>query len=166
MLFSINFKKTDKNVDVSLINPFIEATLNVLQTTSSVDGRTLAPYVKQDATSLGPVTGRIHLTGDPEGSVGITFSEDCILKAVSTMFGETITVINEEITDAVGEIGNMICGQVTNALAQSGVERKARMRDVLSGPSHIVSHFEGQQVVAVPFETQAGAFYIEICFAG
>jgi chemotaxis protein CheX len=52
------------------------------------------------------------------GSAAISFSEKSILGIVSAMFGENMTEIDEEITDAVGEISNMVASHVTTKLAE------------------------------------------------
>ncbi|TWI71180.1 chemotaxis protein CheX [Desulfobotulus alkaliphilus] len=151
-------------MDASLINPFIEAGLKVMKTTATLDGRTQAPYIKKNKKCLGPVTGCIRMTGSPKISIALSFSESCILTVVSRMFGEELTEINDEIKDAVGEMMNMICGQVNNTFGQSGISRKAAFEQVLSGPDHLVEHGEEGPVLAVPIKTESGDFFIEILF--
>ena len=98
-------------MDVQLINPFINATLKVLETMAFVKAKAGKPFLKKDNTAKGDVSGIIGFTGETNGTVSVSFDESCILKIVSSMFGEEITEINSEITDAVGEITNMISGQ-------------------------------------------------------
>jgi len=66
------------------------------------------PYPKKDNIAQGDVSGVVGFTGDANGTVSVTFDELCILKIVSSMFGEEMTAINDEIADAVGELTNMI----------------------------------------------------------
>jgi chemotaxis protein CheX len=151
-------------VDAALINPFIEAVLNVMKTTATLEGRTQKPYLKENTTSLGPVTGCIRLTGNPKISLALTFSESCILSAVSHMFGEEMREINDEVRDAVGEMMNMVCGQANNSLAQAGISRKAAFDRVLSGKAHVIDHGASGPVLAVPIHTASGAFFMEVSF--
>ena len=107
-------------MDVQLINPFINATLKVLETMAFVKAKAGKPFLKKDNTARGDVSGIIGFTGETSGTVSVSFNESCILKIVSSMFGEEITEMNSEIADAVGEITNMISGQARKRLEELG----------------------------------------------
>jgi chemotaxis protein CheX len=150
-------------MDVSLANPFINATLNVLEIMAKVSCRVEKPYIKIDATARGDVTGLIGLSGVARGSVSVTFDEASILKIVSNLLGETIETINEEIRDAVGEITNMISGQARKELSEKGRIFKASIPTVITGKNHEIRHLTKDPVIAIPFITDEGRFMIEIC---
>nr|WP_303649935.1 chemotaxis protein CheX [Desulfobotulus pelophilus] len=135
-----------------------------MKTTATLEGRTQAPFIKKDSLALGPVTGCIRLTGSPKISLTLSFSESCILTAVSRMFGEDLTELNDEIQDAVGEMMNMICGQVNNSFAQSGISRKAAFDRVIAGEKHVIDHGGTGSVLAVPIQTESGSFTMEVFF--
>ena len=97
-------------MDVDLINPFIDATVHVLETMASTKAEAGKPYLKKDQVARGDVSGVIGLIGETSGTISVSFSEDSILSIVSNMFGEEMKELNEEIQDAVGEITNMISG--------------------------------------------------------
>ncbi len=149
---------------VELINPFIVATLSVLETSSSITTNPLDPYVKKDDVALGCVTGLINLNGEYTATVAITFTDSCILKIVSNMFGEEITKVDEDIFDAVGELSNMIAGQVSLTITEFGESLKATFDKVLSDTTHKIKHIVQKPVLAVPFSTESGEFTIEVSF--
>ena len=151
-------------MDANLVNPFIEATVSTLETTAQVQVKALKPYLKKEQGATGDITGVMEMTGDFSGSISISFSEKGILDIVSTMFGEEMTELNDEIKDAVGEIANMISGQVTNKLGEMGNSLKVSLAEVVMGPGQPIAHLEDKPVVALPFKTRAGKFTIEICF--
>lgn len=151
-------------MDANLVNPFIEATLTVLETTASTEAKAGTPFLKRNHAALGPVTGMINLTGEFKASIALSFDEKGILSIVSKMFGEELTELNDEIKDAVGEIANMISGQVTNSIATLGDSLKATMDDVIIAENHSIRHIGDFPVVALPFQTEFGDFTIEICF--
>ena len=95
-------------MDVKLIKPFINATINVLETMAFMTVEAGKPYVKTDNVAVGDVSGVLGLTGVANGTIAVTFEERCILKVVSNMFGEDMTELNNEIADAVGELTNII----------------------------------------------------------
>ncbi len=150
-------------MDVKLINPFIEGTLNVLSTMASTEAEAGKPYLKKDQVARGDISGIIGLTGETKGTISVSFTEKSILSIVSKMFGEEMTELNDEIKDAVGEITNMISGQARQKLEELGKTLKAAIPTVVMGKDHTISHMTEHQIVAVPFSTANGEFTIEVC---
>ena len=87
-----------------------------------------------------------------------------ILGIVSNMFEENIEEMNAEVTDAVGELTNMISGQARRKLEETGRKFEAAIPSVVTGKNHKIRHFTSGPIIAVPFSTDGGTFTIEICF--
>ena len=151
-------------MDVKFVNPFIIATLHVLDTIASVKAKAGKPYLKNDHVAHGDVSGVIGLTGEAIGTIAVSFSEKCIIHIVSRMFEEEITEINKEIEDATGEISNMISGYARQELEKIGKSLKAAIPTIIVGKNHSIKHFTHFPIVAIPFTTDAGDFAIEVCF--
>ncbi|PIE62640.1 MAG: chemotaxis protein CheX [Desulfobacter postgatei] len=151
-------------MDVTLINPFINATINVLETMAFVTVTADKPYLKKDNVAVGDVTGVIGLTGVAQGTIAVTFEEKCILAIVSNMFGEKIDTLNHDIADAVGELTNMISGQARRELDEMGKVFTATIPSVITGKKHTIRHYGGGPKIAIPFQTESGSFTIEVCF--
>jgi len=151
-------------MDVHFINPFIEATLNVLETMASTKAKAGKPYLKKDQVARGDVSGIIGLTGDTRGTISVSFTEKSILPIVSNMVGEKIKELNEEIKDAVGEITNMISGQARKRLDELGKPLRAAIPSVIMGKNHTITHVTTHPIIAIPFTTDNGEFTVEVCF--
>ena len=151
-------------MDVRLINPFITATLHVLETMASTKAEAGKPYLKKDEVARGDVSGVIGMTGETKGTVSVSFTEKSILAIVSNMLAEEIKELNEEIKDAVGEITNMISGQARKALEELGRPLKAAIPTVIMGKNHTITHVTTYPIIAIPFSTDNGEFTIEVCF--
>ncbi len=153
-------------MDVTLVNPFIEGALHILDTTAFVKVKPEAPFLKINSTSLGDISGLLEISGDLQGTAAISFSKKSILGIVSAMFGEEMTEVNEEITDAVGEISNMIAGHVTTKIAELDKKIKVKFTKVVTGTDEAISHIEsGSHVVVIPFSTTKGKVIIEVCYS-
>ena len=150
-------------MDANLINPFIDATLNVLGTMASTRAQAGKPYIKKDKVARGDVTGVIGLTGEAKGTISVSFSEKSILAIVSNMFGEGMKELNEEINDAVGELSNMISGQARKILEELGRTLHGAIPSVIMGKNHTLTHMTTSPVIAIPFSTDNGDFTIEVC---
>ncbi len=151
-------------MDVKLVNPFINATINVLETMAFVNVAAGKPYLKTDNIAVGDVSGVLGLTGVANGTISVTFEEKCILTIVSNMFGESMESLNHEIADAVGELTNMISGQARRELADVGKVFKAAIPTVITGRNHSITHYSEGPKIAIPFGTEGGKFTIEVCF--
>lgn len=151
-------------MDVKLVNPFINATINVLETMAFMTVDAGQPYLKKDNVAVGDVSGVLGLTGVANGTIAVTFEQKCILQVVSNMFGETMSELNSEIADAVGELTNMISGQARRELEEMGKVFKAAIPSVVTGRNHSITHYSNGPKIAIPFYTDNGEFTIEVCF--
>ncbi|MCG8633596.1 MAG: chemotaxis protein CheX [Desulfobacterales bacterium] len=153
-------------MDVTLVNPFIEGALHILDTTAFVKVKPEPPVLKTDSFLQGDISGLLEISGDLEGTAAISFSEKSILGIVSAMFGEEMLEINDEITDAVGEISNMIAGHVTTKIAELDKKIKVKFTKVVIGRNQTVEHIaSGSHVVRIPFRTTKGKVILEVCYA-
>ena len=155
-----------QTLDVKIINPFINATLNVLETMAFVKSEAEKPYLKKNNHAKGDVSGVVGFTGETNGTVFITFDESCIVKVVSNMFGEQINEINDDIKDAVGELTNMISGQARKELEEIGKVFQGSIPSVVSGKNHELLPMTKGPRIAIPFKTDFGSFTIEVAIDG
>lgn len=152
-------------MDASLVNPFIEGTLHILDTTAFVKVKPESPFLKKDRKALGDISGYLEISGDLIGSAAVSFSERSILGIVSAMFGEDMTEINDEIKDAVGEISNMVAGHVTTKLAELSKKVKVKFKEIKIGQDALIPHMDGAEyVLALPFKTTKGKVVIEVSY--
>lgn len=153
-------------MDVALVNPFIEGTLHILDTTALVKVKPEPPFLKGSAVHYGDISGLLTVEGDLDATVTISFTKKSILGIVSAMFGEEMTEINDEITDAVGEICNMVAGHVTTKIGELGKKVKVKFVKVVIGRNEEISHNEsGGHVLGLPFRTTKGKVLLEICYS-
>ena len=151
-------------MNIKFINPFIDTTIEVLQTMAFTESKSGKPYLKKGKRSSGDVSGLIGLTGDKtHGSFAITFTEDCIKAVVSNMLGEDYEEICAEVLDAVGELTNMISGGARAKLSEKGYIFNMAIPSVISGKAHVIVHLTDSPIIVIPFETENGKFFIEAC---
>jgi chemotaxis protein CheX len=149
---------------VEIINSFLEATVSVIKTMSSVDLAPGKPFLKKGSISTGDISGIVGMTGESEGSLSLSFSKECILHIVSSMFGEPFTEITEEVKDAVGEFTNMISGDARRRLETAGILYQGAIPSVITGPGHEIRHVTKDPIISIPFDSANGGFHLELCF--
>lgn len=150
-------------MDVRLINPFIESTLNVLSMMAQTEAFNKDLGVKTDKNTWGDVTGFIGLVGEKiNGNLMISFDAPSILAIVNRMLMvNTFTEINDEVVDAVGEITNMICGGAKAKLAEEGFVIEMATPAMIVGKDVRINQLTTTPIIRVPFETNEGKFVIE-----
>jgi chemotaxis protein CheX len=152
-------------VDVNIINPFLAASVNVLKTMARVEPKPGKPFVKKDHRALGDISAIIGITGAAQGSMALTFTESCIKMVVAALLSiELPKTVDDEVKDAVGELTNMICGDARRRLGEQGISLQAGIPTIVSGKNHQITHIHNGPRLAVPFETKAGGFIVEVAF--
>ena len=79
------------------------------------------------------------------------------------MLGEDFQEISKDIIDGAGELTNMIFGQAKVSLNQKGYGIQTAIPSVISGKNHTLSALTKGPVVVIPFSTESGPFYVEVC---
>jgi len=151
---------------VEYIQPFISATRKVLSTMAFMESKPKKPYLKTDAQfeQYGDISAVIELTGECRGSIGVAFSKDCVLRIANQMLGEEFPEINKDVSDMVGELVNMISGDARRELVKLGFNFTAGIPVLSKGDHHNLKHFVQDRVIVIPFQTDAGNFFIETAF--
>lgn len=123
------------------VNPFLASLMNVLKTMASLELKPQKPRIKKDEIARGDVSGLIGMVGpQTRGSMSITFDEALALEIMQNMLGERPNGLNEEVTDMVGEITNMVTGGAKRILAESGFDFDMATPVVVSGRGHTIRH--------------------------
>ncbi|MDH5543272.1 MAG: chemotaxis protein CheX [Nitrospinota bacterium] len=151
-------------MNADFVNPFLKATLNVLEMMAFVKPVAGKPYLKKDKVASGDISGVIGLTGATKGVVIISLSKEAALKIVGGMLGETLTELNDDIKDAVGEITNMISGDARRALSEKGHNFEAGLPSVITGKNHEIESITSGPTVAIPFTVDGAQFVVETSF--
>lgn len=156
-----------RNLDTEFINPFLNATMHVLKIQAQVEAVAGQIYRKKPNDHfVGDVSGIIGIVSDAfNGSVVISFPEKTFLNIISNMLGEEFTKLDKEIIDGAGEITNMIFGQAKIVLNEKGYGIKTAIPSVVTGKDHSLSALTKGPVVVIPFESEQGKFFVEICLS-
>ena len=147
------------------VNPFLSSLLEVMGTMAQTQLKPGKPQLKTNDKAYGDVSGLIGMVGpQTRGSFSITFEKSLALKIYQRMLGSETTEIDDDITDMVGEITNMVTGGAKRLLGEKGYDFDMATPAVVSGPNHTVSHKVKGAKITLPFTCPDGKAYIEICF--
>lgn len=166
-LKEVGLANKQSSLDVNFINPFLQATINVLQIqthTASKPGQ-ISRKNSRDRW-LGDISGVIGIVNPAfSGAVVISFPSKTFLTIMSRMLGEEFPELTKEIEDGAGELTNIIFGQAKTTLNSSGYAIQTALPSVVTGRDHAVLNMTQGPTVIIPFSSDAGDFFVEICMS-
>ncbi len=149
-------------MDVSVVNPFLEAAVNVFRNMFSLEVRAGKPRVVDDAEGHDwDLSGLIGLTGGAQGIVAIRLGKTLASGLVASS-GVDCAAGDDMVTGLVAELTNIVSGNATTAL--SGLDVEISPPVVVEGANHRIAWPRIAPVIGVPFETDKGPFEIDVCF--
>ena len=152
-------------MNVEFINPFLSSLMNVLETMAMTKLKPGKPSIKKEQVSKGDVSGIIGMAGpQTKGSLSVTFDEALALTIMERMLGERPESVNEEVTDMVGEITNMVTGGAKVTLGDKGYDFDMATPIIVSGKNHTINNKCEGSTLIIPFSSDSGTAYIEVSF--
>lgn len=157
-------------MNVTYINPVLNSIVNVLSMMAQTTPEAGKPAIKEDDKARGVVSGIISMNGESNkgeqasGSLALTFSKPAILDIYKKMMHEDKDEVDDMVKDLVGELSNMVLGGAKGILESEGHHFGLSLPEVLAGEDHVITHAVDGTKVILPFTTDAGEFYVEICF--
>jgi chemotaxis protein CheX len=146
-------------MDVKYINPFINAVKKLFSTMIDVPFKLGQPTLKKANIPEYEISGIIGLSGTVSGCVVINLSREIALQLVSALIGDEVSELDDDCTDAIGEIANMIAGNAKTDFPSDGTS--ISVPSVVVG-KHKVSYPSGLPIIAIPCLTDKGEMVIEV----
>jgi chemotaxis protein CheX len=100
-----------KTIDVNLLNPFLDATLNCLIQMAGLAPQRQRIYLKTNPQMHGFITGIIGLSNGLTGSCMLSFPKRLAQEIVGKLLDSDPSAIDDAmISDGIGELANMVAG--------------------------------------------------------
>lgn len=149
-------------MNVAFINPFIEATLRSLEMMAGLTAEKSGLAIKEDLITTYDLSAIIGITGEPSGSVILSFPASLACRIASNMLMEEIATLDRSVEDAIGEIGNIVVGDARRLLIQDGFNLSISVPTVVVGQGHKISRSGDVPCIAIPFRTDFGEFEVNV----
>jgi len=147
-------------MDVSFVNPFLKATNDTFKTMLNIEAVMEKPIIKNTGDYHYDVSGVIGLSGEAQGTIAISFSKLTALKVASKMLGFDLKIIGPDLTDAIGEIANIVAGYAKQYFTQYKVS--ISLPNVIIGSRHTLAAPTASKTVVVPYKCELGEFAVEV----
>ncbi len=148
---------------ISEINDkIIEATIEIFTGMVMMD----ISVAGEPLTTLGPlidsITGMVGLAGVHKGVLAVHFPKQVALDVTGSFLGMEVNEINADVQDAIGEIANMLGGNLKTILSDRGKDIQLSLPSTIYGQQYaFTSQAEVDQVI-LPFQAPSGLFFVEV----
>jgi chemotaxis protein CheX len=112
---------------------------------------------------VGDVSGVIGMVqASLEGTLTLCLTFETIRNILPQVVGKSVSITHEMAVDAVGEITNMIFGQIKRDMSERGYQLKLGIPCVVTGRGHFVSQFHRGRYMIVPFQLDGQLFQVHV----
>lgn len=164
-LSKLDPNKKKFKIDVDFINPFIDSSMKTLNGLCKVNNiEPQKPYLLGEEKLEIDISGTLAISSPYfKGSIAISFDDPVYKDVISKMLEENVGEIDLDNQDGAAEIINIIFGQTKAVLNQRGYKLDRAIPSVMRGRGHKIYQDTRIPVLLVPFRSDLGKFWIQIC---
>lgn len=120
-------------------------------------------FGKGNMTLVGDISGIIGLVqAQLDGTLILCMTFDTLRDLLPQVLGASVSITHEMAVDAVGELTNMIFGQVKRELNQRKHQIKLGIPCVVTGKGHFVGEFHRGKCMIIPFRFDGKMFQVYV----
>ena len=147
---------------MSIEKEISRSTIEIFTTMVMMEVDPVAGFIKDDGPLIDSITGLIGFAGTHKGALAIHLPNQVALDITSNFLGMDVEGINEDVEDAVGEIANMIGGDIKSYLSETGRDINLSLPSTISGAEYDFQPNKNAEVFMVAFNTTNGQFMVEL----
>ncbi len=110
------------------------------------------------------VSGTIGFVGDFNGVLSIHCPSLVAMDITGNMLMSPVETVNSDVTDAIGEIANMVAGGLKATLKAEGINVVLATPTIFTGISLQTNIQKGVEHFLIPFQVPSGMFGIELTY--
>jgi len=123
---------------------------------------TVQEIVDHHGTLHDTITGMIGLAGTHKGVLAVHIPYSVAMAITASFLMMDVNEINEDVHDAVGEIANMLGGNVKTMLSEKGRDINLSLPSTISGSAYSFQSDKEVEKIIVKFDTGNGTFLVEM----
>jgi len=146
-----------------LVRYILESTESVFSTMLGLETTAGTPRTSQGAVapSYG-VAALVGLAGSWIGTGSVDCSAEMSCKIATAMLGTEYDTVTDDVLDAMGEVANMIIGNIKNSVEAVVGPMNLSIPTVIYGRNFTTRSQRQNQWTVVPFECQGDEFLIQV----
>ncbi len=148
--------------DSALAHAIQESTNKVFKSMFAMEVNSNGFERRSELQTGNEVLSIIGIRGEWKGSFMLVCDPDSACSLVSTMLGAEIPDLNNEVLDGIGELANILMGNLKDALEEGTKDVAITPPTVIHGDNMIVRARAKQEWLVVPFTTYSSKFEVRM----
>lgn len=151
------------------MNSFVEISDKIIESTIEIFTGMVMMEISvagEPLFKLGPlknsITGMVGLAGIHKGVMAVHFPKQVALNVTSSFLGMEVEEINADVQDAIGEIANMLGGNLKTILSDRGKDIQLSLPSTIYGDEYSFTSQADVDQIILPFQTPDELFYVEV----
>lgn len=108
------------------------------------------------------ISGIIGLAGTHKGVLAIHLPNTVAMAITSSFLGMEVDEVGEDVEDAVGEVANMLGGNLKTILSERGRDIELSLPSTISGKDYEFQPTKDAEILKIYLACEAGKFSIEL----
>ena len=148
-----------------LVNPFIESAQDIFATMLSSEAKRGPVGLSDSEGDKGDLVALIGISGRATGTCALSLPASTALNIVGQLMGSEYETMNDEVTDGIAEVVNMLGGGAKAKMNTNGATpMELSLPTVVSGDNYKVKYPTKTTWLEVPFDSSLGPFVVRITF--
>jgi len=147
---------------VDLQKNITDATTEIFETMIMVDIIAGDPITEKINNFKCSVSGVIGLAGSCKGMLAIHLPDKVAMSITGSFLGMDVTEVDDDVTDAIGELANMVAGNIKMILDEAGNNVTVSIPSCVHGEEYTMDTVSDSQRVVIPFNIDSGQFLVEL----
>lgn len=137
-----------------------EITRGVFSTMVMLDVVDQQPLTEPVVSFHETMTSMVGLAGSHSGILALHCPKNLALRATSSMLGMEVTEIDDDVNDAMGEIANMVGGDVKHIFSPKGADINLSIPTVIYGSDYVLESMSSAESLVIPFDCGEDRFLL------
>lgn len=139
----------------------IESAKEIFSTMVMMEISVNGDHMTESIVLTDSISGVIGLAGTHKGVLAIHIPNKVAMAITSSFLGMDVDEINEDVKDAVGELANMLGGDIKSILSENGRDIALSLPSTITGQQYDFQPTKEAERIMLPFSCDAGEFTID-----
>lgn len=121
----------------------------------------LADSIPEINPLVDSISAMIGFAGEQKGLLAVHMPQSVAIAVTSSFLMMDVAEMNEDVDDAIGELANMLGGEIKNVLLESGRNINLSVPTTVSGHSYDFQSLRSNERTIVAFVVETGVFCVD-----
>lgn len=155
---------TDKGAQLNAGQEIIAGTQDVFSTMLMLDISAEDVSNDKGSTITSNLTSMIGLGGGLRGMLAVHCPANVAKDITGSFLGMEVEELDEDVKDAIGEIANMVAGNLKVSCANVGINVELAIPTSVVGDGFRISGANGSTRHNISFQLESGTFWVELLY--